>query len=169
MNIRRGLLRMWLVVSGLFIAGVFVHFASEIRNDFVSTALREHMRSSGALVPVPCGNARGAAGADYETGLPEQRWPWESYGADPMPLCWYRLPRFHALYAEYSDLTDDVLTKRLYDKADFKMTETAPWRTVAWVSGLAVGAPLAVLAVVAALYWAIMGFRRDPAPSLPGA
>jgi hypothetical protein len=155
------LLRIWLVASGLFIAGFVFVFVPEIRSEFKSAALQEHVRM---LVPVPCSSEaiRGAAGVDYETDREDQHGPWETYGGKSVPLCWYQVPKFRSFYPQYKDLTDDDLLKRSQEKVGIKTSESAtPWRMVAWVASLAIGVPLAALIVGAALFWAVIGFRRQ--------
>ena len=106
MNWRRGLFRLWLVGSALFVLAVaFVSYTS-IKSDFDATALQRFAEANDMLmVPVRCGQARGVAGIDYERN--------PGFEPNEVDSCWYRMSKFRPLYPEYKDLSD----KELSDKA----------------------------------------------------
>ena len=106
MNIRAGLFRLWVVASVLFIVAVAVASYSDIRNEFhvANTdydAIAEQVGGY-SLLPAFCNLARGSSGIDYTT---------EKDG-----LCWYKLQDFRRLYPEYKDLSNKVLSEKLYAK-----------------------------------------------------
>jgi len=74
-------------------------------------------------------------------------------------LCWYKREDFRRLYPEYKDLSDKVVSEKLYEKAGQPLKHIHPWEGVmkAAVVGLAV--PLAVLGLGWSLLWAFAGFR----------
>jgi hypothetical protein len=146
MNWRRGLFRLWLVFSILFVIGTAAVFYRDVRSEFEETA---RTWPGHLLVPVACSDARGKAGIDYEVF------------DDPSTTikCWYQVPKLRTLYPEYNDLTNDDLSNRLYKKAGLAMKETAaPWTSVLKVIAIAIGGPLIILVVGAALMWSLAGF-----------
>src|SRR5262249_53964799 len=62
MNWRRGLLRLWIVGTVLFVLAVAFISYSEIKKEFRDTGLERFL-----LMPQLCGDARGVAGTDYST------------------------------------------------------------------------------------------------------
>jgi hypothetical protein len=71
------------------------------------------------------------------------------------------------LYTEYNDLSDDVLSTKLYQKAAISIKEpAAPWKTLGFVLLIAIGVPVLALLLGAALAWVLSGFAapRSPPP-----
>jgi hypothetical protein len=62
MNWRRGLFRLWIVGSVLFVIAVAFVSYSDIKREFNAAGLSKFV-----LLPVLCGDARGVAGKDYTT------------------------------------------------------------------------------------------------------
>lgn len=145
MNIRRGLFRIWLVASVLFVLCVagfsYNGIRQEFRNASTDWGWDEYM-----LLPVDCEKARGASGANYEVGKDDG-------------LCWYKVKEFRRLYPEYKDLQTGTLSEKLYAKVGRPLKKIHPWRKVMETAGIALGGPLAVLALGASLLWAFAGFR----------
>jgi hypothetical protein len=143
MNFRRGFFRIWVVGSVLFAGAVGVLGYEKVAVEFV----RAGERWPGIpMVPVDCRDARGNAKEDYTAGL---EGPW----------CWYRIDALRRLYPEYKDLSDDVISNRLYQKANIAIKEpAAPWKTLEKMLLIAFGLPLLVLLFGAALAWAFSGF-----------
>src|SRR3954462_5603053 len=64
--IREGLLRLWVISTILFLAAVGAWFYRPFEKEFHRADLAEQIRSSATpLVPIACGEARGASGSDY--------------------------------------------------------------------------------------------------------
>jgi len=73
---------------------------------------------------------------------------------------------FRRLYPEYNDLTDDVLTQKMYEKANRPLKAPAePWWFLGQAISVAVIVPLFVLLLGSALAWALSGFAYGRAPS----
>jgi hypothetical protein len=143
MNWRRGLFRLWLVFSALFVIAITVVFFPSIRNEFEPTSFRPQWPGH-LLLPANCTQARGKIGVDYE-----------QFGQ----FCWYKMEQFREQFPEYNNLSDDDLSDRLYSKAGLSIREaTAPWPLVSKVIAIAVGVPLIILVIGAALFWAFVGF-----------
>jgi hypothetical protein len=146
-NVRRGLFRLWLVLSVLFALSIASLSYTEVRNEFFWRDADE--LGAITLLPAECAKSLGTVGVDYSV----------SEG-----LCWYELPKFRKLYPEYVDLNDAELTKRLYAKVGRSVREMRPWTLIARRAGLAVGVPLAMPAIGWGFLWALSGFRAEPQP-----
>jgi hypothetical protein len=161
MNLRRGLFRLWIVGSALFVLGVAFVGYSEIKKQFDATALQRWVEANDALlVPQNCGQARGVAGTDYSTQQ-------EGYPGDPYAKpCWYEIAKFRPLYPEYKNLSDRELSRKLYADHGIPTRDLpTPWATLGTWAAIAFGIPLAVLAFGASLLWGMSGFaaeRRQP-------
>ena len=152
MNWRRGLFRLWIVGTVLFVIAVAFVSYGEIKAQFDATALQSWAEANDALlVPQFCDQARGVAGTDYSTQ--QERHPADPY-AKP---CWYAISKFRPLYPEYNNLSDEELSRKLYDYAD-PWFRHVPWATLETWAGIAFGIPLAVLVLGASLVWALSGF-----------
>jgi hypothetical protein len=73
MNWRRGLFRLWIVGSVLFVIAVAFVSYSDIKREFNAASLSKFV-----LLPVLCGDARGVAGKDYTTKEGQSPGPWDS-------------------------------------------------------------------------------------------
>jgi hypothetical protein len=113
MNLRRGLFRLWIVGSALFVLAVALFNYSDIKEEFEDAA-------SATLKPV---TDQAVTSVD----------PWAEFRLTPKPV------------------TDPALIKRLERTPN-------PWASLGWVTALAFGIPLAVLALGASLVWALSGF-----------
>src|SRR5215831_20312990 len=102
MNWRRGLFRLWIVGTALFVIAVAFVSYSEIKLQFDETALARWVEANSALlVPQLCGDARGVAGVDYST---------ENDKPNPFDKCWYEVSKFRPLFPEYNNLSDKELS-----------------------------------------------------------
>jgi hypothetical protein len=159
MNWRRGLFRLWIVGSALFVIAVAFVSYGDIKREFNAAANAGPWGTSDeVLVPQICGDARGIAGTDYSI---ENRFEEPDNVFD---RCWYVMSKFRRLYPEYNNLTDKELTRKLYPGHGFPApTEPNPWATVGMWAGIALGIPLAVLVLGSSLVWAFSGFaaRRN--------
>ena len=102
--IREGLLRLWVICTILFLAAVGAWFYRPFEKEFHRADLAEQIRSSATpLVPIACGEARGASGSDYLSDVDDGN-------------CWYALPKFRANYPEYERLADQELVTTMVRK-----------------------------------------------------
>ncbi len=117
MNIRRGLFRVWLVASVLFVLCIAGFSYNGIRQEFknASTDWDAEVRKWGGymLLPVDCSAARGTSGASYEVGKDDG-------------LCWYKVEEFRRLYPEYKDVQNGSLSEKLYAKVGRRFEKTHP-------------------------------------------
>jgi hypothetical protein len=155
MNIRKGLFRLWVVGSVLFVI-VFASLSyGGLRNEFRLQG-REGLRYQelaqkygGTLVvelPVECLSARGVPNQDYKIHD---------------DLCWYETLTFRHLYPEYKDLSDHDLEVKLHDKVGRPIPHQHPWLRVWETIGIALGVPFGVLLIGFSVLWAFTGFRKD--------
>jgi hypothetical protein len=123
MNLRRGLFRLWLVGSALFVLAVAFVSYGEIKNQFDAAALMHVLKADEVAIPVLCADARGAANADDFIEFNDN--------------CWYAMSKFRRFYPEYKDLLDNELTQKLYPARglDAPRGLPSPWKTPgAWAS-----------------------------------
>jgi hypothetical protein len=101
MNWRRGLFRLWIVGSALFVIAVAVISYREIKEQFDAAANAAAWEASEfeTVVPQLCGEARGVAGEDYSTVVPNPSD--KDKKPDPHETCWYKISKFRPLYPEY--------------------------------------------------------------------
>jgi hypothetical protein len=151
MNIRRGMFRLWVVASALFVLVAGAASYNGIREEFTLSSIDydaiAKKYGGDTLFPVDCEQARCLAATDYSS----------SEG-----LCWYATGNFRRLYPEYKDINDHDLSEKIYAKAGRSLTHPHPWVKVAEAASIAFGAPLAVLALGYSLSWALAGFRAGP-------
>jgi hypothetical protein len=150
LNVRKGLFRLWIVCSVLFVAVVCLMSYSSIRDEFrfANTDYDAIDKELGgySLLPTDCTKARGVQDSDYSV---------------TDNLCWYRTADFRRLYPEYKDLNDKALSEKLYEKAGQPLKQFHPWASVAKTAGVAFGVPLIVLLLGWSLIWALSGFRSS--------
>src|SRR6516162_7231079 len=79
MNWRRGLFRLWIVGSVLFVLAIAFIGYSEIKAQFNADAAPPPPQGAEMLVPQLCGEARGDAGTDYTTQKGQNPGPWDKY------------------------------------------------------------------------------------------
>jgi hypothetical protein len=161
-RLRRGLFRLWLVLSAVFVLAMGVHYFDAVRSQFDRAELMATMlRRADAPLPVECRNARGVEDKDYTRAQPGHG---ELYRLRPSePTCWYPRERLRALYPEYAGLSDPPLAEKLYGAIGIPLQEApAPFALGLRIALLAVGAPLLALALGSGLLWAAAGFARPP-------
>jgi hypothetical protein len=112
MNLRRGLFRLWLVGSALFVLAVAIVNYNEIEEEFEDV-------TSVVFQPVP----------------------------DPEVIKGFQ-------EGTLKPVTDPALIKRLERTPN-------PWASLGRVAAIAIGIPLAVLALGASLLWALSGFASE--------
>jgi hypothetical protein len=160
-NLRRGLFRLWIVGSALFVLAVAFVSYSDIKNQFDGPEL---------FVPVLCGEARGKAGTDYAVKDKRKPHQWDmSIERNPSDTCWYGMSNFRTSYPEYKALQDQELIRKRHEALgtltfDDLIPVSNPWATLGTWAGIAFGIPLIVLALGSSLVWAFSGFaaRRKP-------
>lgn len=148
MNLARGLFRLWLVVSVMWIVGVGSLATFDLARKYDRNA---PWVNDPVLYPVACDKARGVKGIDYEGGTVIEG-PWDRY------TCWYSIESIRRLYPEYTDVSDATLGQRLYEVAGRPLQSW--WSNTLPYLFAALAPPAAVLAVGSALAWAVAGFRR---------
>jgi hypothetical protein len=132
--------------------------STEIRSEFESLYRWDWLGLTRPLVPTLCSEARGVMGKDFEIR--------ETPG-----ICWYELSNFRLRYPEFKNLSDRDLDAKLYTAVGRPLPPTRPtfpWTTLFKWLVTAIGIPLLVLILGAAIGWALSGFgastsatRRD--------
>jgi hypothetical protein len=166
MNIRRGLFRIWLVLSVLFAIAVGVLTYDSVKRGFDEAAVMEMVRGDQIIMPVMCGFARGVAGTDYTTKENQKPGPWDTYAKpNPFDTCYYMsVPDYRRQFPEFAAMSEKDLVKKAYADAGTPTRDIGnPWLGLLAVVGWAVGIPLLILAIGSALFWAFAGFKRTPA------
>jgi hypothetical protein len=111
------------------------------------------------LIPVDCRDARGKPGIDYEGSF------FDRIDDPSRTACWYKIDALRRLFPEYNDLSNEVLINRLYQKAGVPLEPPAPWKALGIAVLIAIGVPVAVLLLGAALAWVLSGFAATRSPS----
>jgi hypothetical protein len=153
MNLRRGLFRLWIVASALWVLAVAFVGYGPVKREFDAVA-----SMSNAEWPVQLAGFR-------------QRYPQYNHLSDAQLM--------DAFYKNfYSDLTREEFDKRMaadksaIDPENLTQLEKAvadirvpnPWATLGDWAGIALGIPLAVLALGSSLLWALSGFAAERHP-----
>jgi len=94
MKWRRGLFRLWIVGTALFVLAIAFISYSVIEEQFEETALQHYLEANvDLLVPQLCGQARGVAGTDYSTQQARNPGPWDTYSKpNPFDIVGTRCP-----------------------------------------------------------------------------
>jgi hypothetical protein len=153
MNFRQGFFRIWVVGSVLFAGAVGILGYEKVVAEF-ERAGQDWSSAGILLVPVNCRDVRGKVDVDYTGNL------FDRFDNPPgAAQCWYKIDALTRLYPEYKDLSDDVVSNRLYQKANIAIKEpAAPWKALGIMLLIAFGVPALVLLLGAALAWALSGF-----------
>ncbi|KQZ47447.1 hypothetical protein [Ensifer sp. Root558] len=158
MNIKRGMFRLWLVFSVLWIASMTVIWWPDIQRDTWTIGDRWWEADALANLPVRCEYARGAINADYRIGVAAE--PWNQHRA-PSQACWYSEKRFRALWPEYADLDHASLSNKLYQSLGWTpQIEEDRFERTKRAMFFAFIPPILLLAIGSALFWALSGFSR---------
>ena len=144
LNVRRGLFRLWLVLSCVWVLIVAAISFEPVKEEFGKAASMKSLEAASWVpdVPVDC---RGARVSEFRR---------------EGSLCWYSMPGFRKLYPEYKDLNDNELSDKLYARAGVPLTPIRPWTLLAEKVGLAVLPPVAILLLGGSLIWALSGFAK---------
>ncbi|MBB3446425.1 hypothetical protein [Rhizobium sp. BK379] len=154
MNIKRGLFRLWLVLSVLWIVAVgFMSWESIQRDEWWSGDPNVF-----ADLPVHCENASGSADVDYyRREAPE---PWNAYRT-PGSACWYSEHRFRQLFPSYNSISHAKLSEMLYQNLGWEMARSSDKYDRTKSAAMTAFIPPAFTFVIgAALVWAFSGFAR---------
>lgn len=153
MDLKRGLFRLWLVLTGLFVIAVAAFSYERLKSDFEANAVLSLLKNDDILVPVPCSRASGVEGQDYK-----------AYSLDWEPsrsACFYKLAVYRRLFPADKAVSDDDLSERLNTEIGTpkpKGRKIDPWGDLLALVAFAIGYPLAILAAGSSLYWAFAGF-----------
>lgn len=159
MNWRRGLFRLWIVGSALFVIAVAFVSYGEIKKQFDGPF-------KNVFVPVLCGEARGEAGTDYAIKDKGRPGPSDQYTKPNFfETCWYAISKFRTFYPEYNATADGELIRKLNAALNILTfddiapdPEPNPWATLGIWAVIAFGIPLVVLVLGSSLVWAFSGF-----------
>ncbi|MDH4442381.1 MAG: hypothetical protein QE284_18600 [Rhizobium sp.] len=152
MNVKRGLFRVWVVCSAMFVLAVALLGWNDVEREFKRAAF---IRDSGEIrmVPLFCEDAKGTLNTDYQLE------PGDLY-ADPKDRCWYKIDRLRELFDVFGEVSDEKLLEATYKATGATLKSAAPWDKVSGLVAFAVGVPLLILALGSAIYWALAGFSR---------
>jgi len=169
MNIRRGFFRIWAVLSSASVAIVFWWSYPQIKDQFGQQILSHDM-------PIECNLAKGQIDTDFyaldknTSSMPdgfelEQSSTVKSDDLKfddlvPGNICWYHPIKFRKFFPEYSDLSDDALRQKLYQKANLQQTWPHPWEVLSTTIRNAAIFPLIMLGLWFTGYWIVAGFRN---------
>lgn len=162
MNLRRGLFRVWVLLSIVWFGVVTFVAYQPVREQFERSAVIDEMlHGENPTIVVLCDDARGQLGVDYssaESGLPG---PWDKYAdKKTLVLCYYRLPAYRAAYPEDAGLSDEALLTRGFGASP----GGKPWGAIMRTALVAFGGSLAALLLGIAVLWAIAGFAKQEPP-----
>jgi hypothetical protein len=152
-NWRRGLFRLWIVGSTLFVLAVAFVSYSSIKSEFDAVAKKPDLAADAKLAD--------EVYRRFYSDMPREEFDKKS--SDPKVIA-----RLEAIIAKIdtsrplSQWTDDELVARatLPDTGP----SPSPWATLGMWAAVGFGVPLVVLALGASLVWALSGFaaRRKP-------
>lgn len=157
MNIKRGLFRLWVVISLLYAGGVTYLSFPALKYEYEMRAEAALPAGYEIMVPVLCGDAKGTINVDYDP---------ETKVAEPNPFdtCYYEMAKFRRLFQEYQDLSDNEIYAKTYEGTGETVPYIGqPWQRLGFTALLAFAPPLAVLLIGGAFVWAFAGFARRPA------
>jgi hypothetical protein len=162
MKFRRGFFRLWAITSAIFVVAAGIVSFRIVQGEFA--------RLYSFPIPTLCGEAqrlsegkagRGELGKDYS--VREGALTIGSTGKlNPFETCWYPYHRFRALYPEQNAVgTKELIRKQYREMAKPLNKIPAPWSRLITGVSIALGVPVAILALVSALTWAFAGFSRS--------
>ncbi|WP_322884142.1 hypothetical protein U8C35_06325 [Sinorhizobium medicae] len=158
MNIRRGLFRLWLVISVMFATVALLVAWGDISAEFQAAEKRAAIpNSSKNLLPMGCWEKRGVPEVDYVSAHPKGECnPWEAV--------WYTVPKLEKLFPEYTSTLPNFfnLQEDAYRKAGVPLNEAHPWKLVGKFSAFAFGLPALIFVLGFCFLWAFAGFRPKP-------
>lgn len=156
MNIKRGLFRLWVVLTVLWVAGVILVGWNNITDD-PAWGGQPWLASPIASFPVLCSEARGAAGVDYVAKVANE--PWNQY-RDNRQACWYDAAKFRQMWPEFKDLSDNDVLDRLYTDLGWYHSSFDPLHNTKIVLMKALIPPAVIFVIGGLFVWAFAGFAR---------
>ncbi|NEI11057.1 hypothetical protein GR220_03490 [Rhizobium leguminosarum] len=156
MNIKRGLFRLWVALSLLWVIGVGVVEWSNVTSD-QAWGGQPWLADPIAAFPVLCSEARGTSGVDYQVKAAFE--PWNQY-RDNKQACWYDAAKFRQTWPEYKDLSDNEVIDKLYDSLDWYHPSLDPLYNTKIVLMKAFIPPVVIFLIVSLFVWAFAGFAR---------
>lgn len=181
MNINRGLFRVWLVLSAIFIFGTLTVSYNEIVYEFKNKyAAWKPPTDATALIPSDCkiargvksefdsaqlnalndANARLAASGNKEPVAAIKKYDYFKSRDDI--YCWYELSKFREQFPEYNDLSDKEISDAAYTKAFGLIAPNYdPWGLLLKTILFSIAVPLGFLILGWSALWAIAGFKSS--------
>jgi len=164
MNIKRGMYRVWIVLSLIFVVIVIAASWQNLHTQY-NNAFHPFWKNDILLVPINCDEARGD-NKDYR----KEDKPWQlNWERTPkvgslVNLCWYEMSRFRQLYTEYNMLSDEELSQKLYKAVSIHTKNSGYiakefWQSLMQTIAFAIGSPFLVLFSGYALSWVLRGFK----------
>lgn len=158
MNIRTGLLRLWVVATLIWVPAIIVTNWTNIRQDEAWAPQPRLDNNPFAQLPVPCTDARGVKGEDYI--VRDAAEPWNRY-RNTLGACWYTQNHLRELYPEYADVPYAALRGRLYEQLGWEQAaERGNLENTTTAALRALLPPLGVLLLAYLVMWVFAGFRR---------
>ncbi len=148
-NLRRGLFRLWVIISVMFVAGCFFLDWSNIDLSFRRAGKIADFQSryKNRLMPVNCDQARGKEKEDFVRAE---------------DFCWTEaMHSVTKLYPEYASLDDKTLRQTFLVNAQMSSSWPHPWNDLIEVGVMSLLPPVIVFLLGWSLLWAISGFRLE--------
>lgn len=156
MNIKRGLMRFWIVTSLVgSIALVFWMWPALKHFHETSNFIEDNTKNR--RVPVLCEFANGSRDKDYVFEGVFRPWILKD-------RCWYEMARFRELYPAMNANTDDELLAKSYEHTGAGQDRSIFNDNLVFLAILCVGGSLALLAIGFVITWVFAGFARTPKP-----
>ncbi|MBB3388930.1 hypothetical protein FHT82_001653 [Rhizobium sp. BK275] len=157
MNIKRGLFRLWLVLSLFWVIGAGVVGSGSIKSDKWWKGDEWWEKAEPSFLPVRCEDARGTINVDYEKLDAFE--PWNQY-RNPSTACYFTIEKFRALFPEYKDQSREEISKKLYDRIGWEpVFDGDRYEHTKIVAAVAFGPPLVLLIIGGLIGWAFAGFK----------
>jgi hypothetical protein len=160
MNIKRGLFRLWVVLTLLWVVGVAFVGGGNITSD-TAWGGQPWLADPIAAFPVLCSDYRGKQGADFQVKRAFE--PWNEY-RQPSQACWYDAAKFRQLWPEYKDLSDNEVMDKLYTRLDWYHASFDPLYNTKVVLMKALIPPAVIFVIGFLFVWAFSGFARPKTP-----
>lgn len=145
MNIMRGLFRLWIILTAIFITVVVMLNAHNLK---YSKSAFDPITAT-LMLPVDCELARGKLSKDYTNNLEGGH-------------CWYKISEFRKLFPEYKNLSDTQLSETLYKsiKRESEPNNHLFWNAAHNVLIYGFGIPILLLVLGLCFKWVFAGFKK---------
>lgn len=160
MNLKRGLFRLWIVLTIAFTVAFIWSEFDHIKNEFEKeNGAAFAYKEDNLLIPINRIEARGKDGEDYvylgDDAPIDFEKPWYKHA-----VVWYTQPKFFQLYPENSGLSIKEISAKFYKKAHIKTNVAHPWKILLET----VFFPLALMSIIlifgSSIFWACSGFKK---------